>query len=57
MIVNNDQDTRQQQNNGVIESVVDGFSVRISFSETDSVEIPSLIGGILRTAYLRCYVQ
>lgn len=57
MMVNNDQDTRQQQNNGVIETVVDGFSVRIFFSETDSVEIPPLVGGILKTAYLRCHVQ
>lgn len=56
-MMNNDQGTRQQQNNGVIETVVDGFSVRIFFSETDSVEIPSLVGGILKTAYLRCHVQ
>ena len=56
-MVNSSQNAKSQEDSSAIETVVNGYRVRISFSETGSEEISSCIRGILKTAYLRCNTQ
>lgn len=51
------QNSKPQENNGILETIVYGVAVRLSFSKAGSEEIPPLVREILKTAYLRCQAQ
>ena len=45
------------QEKKITETVIDGVTVSLSFSDSGSDEIPKLVKDILKSAYLRCQAQ
>ena len=54
--MNMTQDATTQEKE-ITETVIDGITVRLSFSDSGSDEIPKLVKDILKSAYLRCQAQ
>lgn len=54
--MNKTQDAATQEKK-ITETVIDGFTVRLSFSDSGSDEIPKLVKDILKAAYLSCHAQ